>query len=251
MKKKILYVFFVLVIIASGAFYYIEANKTPEEPEIYDPTPSEIDVDESDKQTIIIDSLSIKMAPDVDLAAKRKENNNNDIIGRLEIPDLFNVLVVKGTNNSFYLNHAVNKSYDIRGSEFLDYRQTVKSKQLNIYGHNTRDQKIKVAFLKLEKFLDKSFFEKNQYIAFQHDGGKNIYKIIAMKEVDEVKDAEHTTITYTGKDYVNHIKRMTSGNGLIFSRDVEYDENSEIIILQTCSHRGNKKLFTLIGVRIR
>ena len=249
--KKFLYVFFVFIIIASGAFYYIEANKEPEEPEIYDPTPSEIAIDDKDKQTVTIDNLQIKMAPDVDLAAKRKENNNNDIIGRLEIPDLINVLVVKGTNNSFYLNHAVNKSYDIRGSEFLDYRQTVKSQQLNIYGHNTRDPKIKVAFLKLEKFLDKTFFENNQYIIFQHDGGKNIYKIIAMKEVDEVRDAEHTTITYTGADYVNHIKRMTTGDGLIFSRKVDYDENSEIIILQTCSHRGTKKLFTLIGIRIR
>ena len=58
----------------------------------------------------------------------------------------------------------VNKKYDIRGSEFLDYRVEPTSKQVNIYGHNTRDNRIKVAFIKLEKFIDQDFFNKNQYI---------------------------------------------------------------------------------------
>ena len=42
-KKKILYVIFVLIMIVSGVVFFIEYNKEPEEPEIYKPTPSEID----------------------------------------------------------------------------------------------------------------------------------------------------------------------------------------------------------------
>ena len=250
MKKKILYAFFILLIIASGIFYYYETTKEVEQPEIYDPTPSEISVDENEKIVKVVESLSIKMAPDVDLAAERKKNNNNDIIGRLEIPDLFNVLVVKTNNNSFYLNHAVNKSYDIRGSEFLDYRVGPTSKQVIIYGHNTRDPNIKVAFLKLEKFLDATFFNNNPYIIFQHDGGKSIYKIVAMKEVKEEANAEHLMIGHTGQAFVDHLKKMTSGSGIIHTRNVAIDENSEVLVLQTCSHRGSKNLFTIVAVKI-
>ncbi len=251
MKKKLLYAFFILLMIVSGVFYYLESTKEEETPEIYEPTPSEIEVKEEDKQEEVVESLSIKMAPDVDLAKKRKEHNNNEIVGRLEIPDLINVLVVKTKDNSFYLNHNVDRKYDIRGSEFLDYRVNTNSKQINIYGHNTRDTNIKVAFLKLEKFLDKSFFEKNQYIVFQQDNGKKIYKIIAMKEVNEEANAEHLIVDYTGSKFVEHLKKMTTGKGIIYSRSVPYDENSEIIVLQTCSHRGTKKLFTIVGVRIK
>ena len=251
MKKKLLYAFFILLMIVSGVFYYLESTKEEETPEIYEPTPSEIEVKEEDKQVEVVESLSIKMAPDVDLAKKRKEHNNNEIVGRLEIPDLINVLVVKTKDNSFYLNHNVDRKYDIRGSEFLDYRVNTNSKQINIYGHNTRDTNIKVAFLKLEKFLDKSFFEKNQYIVFQQDNGKKIYKIIAIKEVNEEANAEHLIVDYTGSKFVEHLKKMTTGKGIIYSRSVPYDENSEIIVLQTCSHRGTKKLFTIVGVRIK
>lgn len=251
MKKKLLYAFFIILMIVSGVFYYLESTKEEETPEIYEPTPSEIEVKEEDKQEEVVESLSIKMAPDVDLAKKRKEHNNNEIVGRLEIPDLINVLVVKTKDNSFYLNHNVDRKYDIRGSEFLDYRVNTNSKQINIYGHNTRDTNIKVAFLKLEKFLDKSFFEKNQYIVFQQDNGKKIYKIIAMKEVNEEANAEHLIVDYTGSKFVEHLKKMTTGKGIIYSRSVPYDENSEIIVLQTCSHRGTKKLFTIVGVRIK
>lgn len=250
MKKKLLYVFFILVMVVSGVIYYIESTKKPEEPEIYGTTPSEIEVNEEDKNTTTIENKVIKLAPDVDLNAERKKNNNNEIVGRLEIPDLINVLVVKTNNNTYYLNHAVNKKKDVRGSEFLDYRVTTTSKQINIYGHNTRDPNIKVAFIKLEKYLDKTFFEQNPYIIFQHDGGKNYYKIIAMKEVKESTNAEHLLVNYTGKQFLDHVQKMTTGSGVVFSRSVPYDEKSEIIVLQTCSHRGTNNLFTIIGIRI-
>ncbi len=252
MKKKILYVVFTLIIVASAIVLYIDYTNKPdeEEPEIYQPTLSEVEVKEEEKQEKVVEKTTIKMAPDLDLNAQRKKYNNNEIIGRLEIPDLFNVLVAKTNNNEFYLHHAVDKSSDVRGTEFLDYRVSPTSKQVNIYGHNTRDQNIKVAFLKLEKFLDKSFFDKNPYIIFQYDGGKSIYKIVAIKEVYD-SNKEHLNVSYTGQQFLNHVKNMTTGNGVRNSRsDVEITEDSEIIVLQTCSHHWDNAYYTVIGVKI-
>lgn len=253
MKKKILYIFFTLIIIVSGITFYIDYTKKPEEieePEIYNPTPSEIDVNEKEKEETVVEKTVIKMAPDVDLAQERRNHNNNEIVGRLEIPDLFNVLVAKTSNNDFYLTHSIDRNYDIRGSEFLDYRVSPTSKQVNIYGHNTRDPNIKVAFLKLEKFLDKTFFDQNPYIIFQHDGGKSIYKIKSIKEVYS-SNTEHLNVSYTNQEFIVHFNKMTTGEGLINSRgDVEINENSEILVLQTCSHHWDDAFYIVVAVKI-
>ena len=177
--KKLFYLFFIVVMIASGVVFYIEYNKKPEEPEIYQPTPSEIS--ETTTEETSVNGFKFDIAEDIDIAAERKKHNNNDIIGRLEIPGLFNVLVAKAGDNEYYLNHSVDKQYDVRGTEFIDYRVSPNSKQVNIYGHNTRDENIKVAFLKLEKFLEKKYFDEHPYIIFQYEGGKSLYEIKAIK----------------------------------------------------------------------
>ena len=248
--KKLLYIIFTLIIIVSGVVFYLEYTKQNDS-EMYDPTPSEITVEDSDKQDVVVGSDTIKMAPDVDLDAERKKYNNNDIIARLEIPDLFNVLVVRGTDNKYYLDHAVDKKPDIRGSEFMDFRLTPTSKQVNIYGHNSRDPKIKVAFLKLEKFLNKDFFDENPYIILQYDGGKSIYKIKAMRQIYESNTDHLNKVHYTGQEFVNYVNELTGQDGLINSRKVEVNENSEILVLQTCSHDWDKALYIITAVKIK
>ena len=250
MKKKLLSFFFILVIIASGIIYYIDSQKKEKEPEIFEQLPSEIVVDEKDKTGFTLEGKEINLAPDVDFNQERAKYKNNDIVGRLEIPDLFNVLVVKGKDNSYYLSHSLEKKSDVRGTEFIDYRNTVTSKQLNVYGHNTRDSRIKVAFLKLEQFLKEEFFNNNPYIVFQHDGGKNFYKIISIKEIKDTNN-EHMYLDYTGSAFVNHVKNMTTGEGVYNARNVSYDENSEIIVLQTCSHHWKNAFYIITAVKMK
>ena len=248
-KKIILYLFFIAIIVASGIVFYLESQKKEEELDIFNPLPSEIEIKEDETTGYTIESSLVKLAPDVDLNEERKKYNNKDIVGRLEIPELINTLVVKGTDNSYYLKHSIKKEYDIRGTEFLDYRLTTSSKQLNIYGHNTRDSRIKVAFLKLEQFLKKDYFDNNKYIVFQHDGGKNFYKIIAIKEIRGT-DNEHMGVSYTGSGFVEHVQRMTTGEGVVNSRNVYYDENSEILVLQTCSHHWDNAFYIITAVKM-
>lgn len=250
MKKKtrriIILLFSALIICASFILLYLNFTKTTKEEE---PAPQEIIVKEEDKKEVEIEeNETIKMSPDTDLEAERINHNNNDIVGRLEIPDLFNILIVRGTDNSYYLDHGIDsKKYEYKGSEFLDYRLDVNSKQLNFYGHNTVDKSINVPFLKLEQFLDKNFFDNNQYIIFQFDGGKKIYKIAAIKEI--TTDYEHMDVFYTGNDFVNHVNKLTSDT--IFKRDVPYNPDSEIIVLQTCSHHLKDAYYIITGIRIK
>lgn len=245
--KLLLTILFILIIAASLGTMFIDIFKPKEENILYEDAPEEIVVPDDEKEVVEIDDREyVKMSPDVDLAEKRKTHNNTDIIGRLEIPDLFNILVVKGSDNYYYLNNSINKKEDVRGSEFMDYRVSPASKQINIYGHNTRDENIKVPFLKLEKFLDKTFFDNHPYIIFQYDGGKSVYKIISIKEI--TTDYEHMELNKTGENFVTHVDKLKSNS--IYTREVEYNEDSEIIVLQTCSHHLDNAYYIITGVKI-
>lgn len=181
---------------------------------------------------------------DINLEASRNDNNNQEIVARLEIPSLFNILVSKTKDNKYYLNHAVNRKKDVKGSEFMDYRVTPTSKQVNIYGHNSRTYDI--PFRKLEQFLNKDFFDANPYMLLQHDGGSRIYKIFSIKEV--TTDNEHMIVSTNIYNHKQHIEILKANS--IHTREVPYDENSNLLILQTCSYNGEDTYYVISAIEI-
>ena len=132
-------------------------------------------------------------SPDVDLEYYREYYNNEEVIARLEIPNVFNLIITRTSDNEYYLNHSINKKSDIKGTEFMDYRVTPYSKQINIYGHNSLVYDL--PFKKLENYLDESFYNNNKYILLQHDSGRRIYQIFSFKRV--TTDYEHMTLKQT------------------------------------------------------
>ena len=250
MRTFLYILFFFLIVAAVILFVYIIANPTTiiYTPPETDEAPEELFIDESEKYNIKINGELVKMSPDVDIAQERINHNNSDIIARLEIPDLFNILVVRGTDNKLYLDHSIDaRQYDYKGSSFMDYRVGTDSNQINIYGHNSRDVNIQVPFMRLEKYLDKSFFDSNPYIILQYENGKRVYKIAAITEVYN-DNLEHMRVNKTGADFVNHVQAILSNP--INSRPVTINQNSKIIILQTCSHHWDNAVYLVTGVAI-
>ena len=243
MRNKIIFFIMILVVIASIAFMYIENDNNKVK---YTDTPNEIIVKEEEKEEVKIEGKKYLFAPDIDLNQARIDNNNPEIVGRLELPDLFNILVSKTTDNKYYLDYSVKRERDIKGSEFLDYRTSPTAKQINVYGHNSRDPNLKVPFLRLESFLKEDFFNSHPYIILQYDGGKSYYKIMNIKEI--VTDLEHMTVDLTGTMFKNHLDKIK--NNSMYTRDVYYDENSEIIVLQTCSHHLDNAYYIITGIKI-
>lgn len=237
-KRVARLVIYLLVLLLVLVVYVLILHRPATNEVKYDANETEV-VEEIKKEEV-----NITISPDVDLSAERGKYKNDDIVARLEIPDLFNILIVKGTNNSYYLNHAVTKKKDNKGTEFMDYRVNSNSKQINIYGHNSRTYDI--PFRKLEKFLDKDYFEDNKYIILQTDSGRRIYKIFSIKEY--AKDYEYMKVDLNGKDFVDHLNIMKQDS--IHSRDVEYDENSNLLVLQTCSYGKNNTYYIISAIEI-
>jgi SrtB family sortase len=143
------------------------------------------------------------------------------------------------------LNHAIDRKKDVKGSEFMDYRIKPTSKQVNIYGHNSKTYDI--PFRKLEKFLDKDFFDSTPYVLLQHDTGTRIYKIFSLKEIS--KDYEHMVVSTTIHNHKQHIDILKEGS--LYTRDIPYDENSNILVLQTCSYTKSNTYYVISAIEIK
>ncbi len=250
MEKKVIKIFlyFIFISLIAGSCVLLYFSMLAPQSQPVDDTETSLEELTGDvSQNFIINAETVKMSADIDIAAERSKHKNPDIIGRLEIPGLFNVILVKGTDNKYYLNKNIDRKNDIKGSTYLDYRTGPASNQINIYGHNSRIEKIDVPFRRLEKFLDKTFFDANPYIVFQYEGGKRVYKITSIKEIHQ-NENEHMKVGFTGQDFVNHIEILrTNANQ---RREVKLDKNSNVIVLQTCSHHWQNAYYILTGISI-
>lgn len=166
---------------------------------------------------------------------------NEDIIGYLKINDTkIDTLLVKSNNNEYYLNHSINKEYDIKGSIFVDYRTNLNSKQINIYGHNSNEYDLQ--FKELEKYKDKSFYDKHKIIEIWN--GKEVinYEIFSVQIVAD--NSEHMNINW---DDEKHLEKLSNS---IYNTGVVASTNDQILVLQTCNYNPQNTYILVIAKRV-
>lgn len=88
-----------------------------------------------------IDNLNPFNNNDLNIAYTKLKELNNDYVGWLYIPDTnISYPIVKGTDNSFYLNHNFLKEESKAGSIFIDCNvNEFEDRNTIIYGHYMKD----------------------------------------------------------------------------------------------------------------
>ena len=224
--KKILRGFLLLIIII--LVFFIGTKSIDRK---YDFKP-EIKIPKINENTKIVDKL-------------KKEYNNNDIVGVIEIPNLFKEVLVQTTDNNYYLNHTITKEESIYGATFMDFRNDMNSdKKLLIYGHS--DSNIILSFNKLSNYNNQEFYENNKYIYLYTNDEKYKYEIFS--SYIETKDFDYVNLkSYNGLTYKEHINKLKNKSNI--KSNIVLEDNSKIIILQTCSNGDpNQKYQLVIGV---
>lgn len=122
----------------------------------------------------------------------------------------------------------------------MDYRVNGDSKQINIYGHNSRTYNL--PFRKLEKYLDEKFFNEHNMIYLQTDKRTRKYEIFSIKEIKT--DFEHMNIDISKKEFAKHIEKLKKDS--IYETNIDYNNESNILVLQTCSY-NNKDSYYIIS----
>lgn len=174
-----------------------------------------------------------------ELPTARETYNNQNIMAKIEIPNMnINNYVTRTDNNSYYLNYNLYNVYDQIGAPFIDYRNTdlVNEKQINIYGHNTQNEAIydKLPFVNLEKYTDQATYEANRTIYLYLDEKKVEYKIIAIKIV--TTDIEHMKVTFTSdSDFIEHEEKLLS-DSLYRDTTEKVSKKDRLLVLQICHY---------------
>lgn len=167
---------------------------------------------------------------------------NEETIGWLIINNTnINYPVVQTTNNDYYLDHAYDKTENIAGWIYVDYRNNLDLMDKNtiIYGHS--GLKSNVMFSSLNNVLNENWYtnENNLRIYFSIKGKQYIFNIFSIYVVDVTSD--YLDINFnTAEDYINFIK-MIKGRS-INDFNVEVTANDKILTLSTCYKDSSRRL---------
>ena len=192
---------------------YVKVEKNTRDSENTKPNVAEDDKEgEKQEETVTVDFAPLQAI-------------NPDIVAWLRIPGVLEYPVVRGEDNSYYLNHTVQKTYNIAGSIFLDYRNErdfSDSKNI-IYGHNMKDGSM---FHVLRNYQDIDFFQEHTDMEVYLPDGRSLnYQITACEQVPA--DSE--------------IYQIEKGNA------EEKEENE--IILSTCSARTSIRIIVKASLK--
>ncbi len=148
--------------------------------------------------------------------------------------------VVKGTNNSFYLNHCFDKSNNSAGWIFADYRNKFDNtdKNIVIYGHNIRDGSM---FGSMLNILNAKWYEneENTNITLYTENEKCMYKVFSIYKIEN-EDYYIKTEFKDDNEFEGFIKNLKKRSIKDFNVDVSKDDN--ILTLSTCANNNKYRV---------
>ena len=171
---------------------------------------------------------------------KLKEQNNETIAWLKVNNTNVEYPVVKGTNNSFYLNHSFDKSSNSAGWIFADCRNKFDNtdKNIVIYGHNMRDGSM---FGSMLNILNSKWYEneENTNITLYTENEKSIYKVFSVYKIEN-EDYYIKTEFKNGNEFEGFIKNLKKRSIKDFNVDVSKDDN--ILTLSTCANNNKYRV---------
>jgi len=151
---------------------------------------------------------------------------NPDFIGWIRIDGVIDYPVVRGENNTRYLNTTFMGERNPSGAIFMDYRNNAdfSDEVTIIYGHNMRDGSM---FAPLHELRGTAFLDESKYIGIvTSDGELLIYRIFAARSVN-AWDTENDPTQKTAETVAGEIREIP-------------EDAEQILILSTCTPTADR-----------
>ena len=172
---------------------------------------------------------------------KKIKEQNSDTIAYLNVPNTnIDYVVVKGKDNSYYLNHNFNKESNVAGWVFADFHNKLDEtdKNIVIYGHNTKDGSM---FETLINVLNKDWYEnkKNHKITLVTE--KGIYKYQVFSTYDIVAEDYYINTEFKDDDEFNKFISVIKSRSN-YDYKVDANKNDKLLTLSSCIGDGKKRV---------
>ncbi len=254
-NKKLLYsliiIFIILILLSCFKVirHYLDDKKTINQlDEINDVVAiEEIDNDEEDMEIIEQEEKIEESNPywdyikmniiDVDFNELKKINK--DIRGWIQVNGTnINYPFFQTDNNSFYLNHSLDRSYNSAGWIFLDYRNNISSDDRNtiIYGHGRVSP---VMFGSLKNILTNGWLNNssNYVVKLSTEYQNTLWQVFSVYHIPTTSDYIQTSFK-SDREYNTFINMIL--NRSAFNFDTTVSTSDRILTLSTCYNDNDK-----------
>ena len=174
-------------------------------------------------------------------------SNNEDYIGMIRFDSgIINLPIVQGETNDTYLRtNWETMEYDVYGSIFLDYRNSLDDQNLIIYGHFSypnMDPERVIMFTPLEKLTDVENYEENSEFEILLKDQVRRYKVVYVYYCPIYTDAtgfQYTAgntqfyRTYYDSEYLKEYSDAASELAL-YDTGMTIEAGDKMVTLQTC-----------------
>lgn len=163
---------------------------------------------------------------------------NDEVIGWIQIPYTnINYPFVKHKDNSYYLSHSFDKSYNSAGWLYLDYRNTLDPIDMNsiIYAHGRVDGSM---FGSLKDILSEEWLKQDKYIIKVSSLRYNyLFEIFSAYHIKTTNDYLHTNFS-NSIEYREFLELIQ--NRSMISFDTTVNTQNKILTLSTCYNNSEK-----------
>lgn len=182
------------------------------------------------------DFIKMKLI-NVDFTKLKKQNP--DTVGWIQVKGTnINYPFVQTTNNDYYLSHSFDKSENIGGWVFLDYRNNtaIESKNTILYAHGMYD---KTMFGSLKNIVSSGWLDnkQNYVIRLSTEYENTMWQVFSVYHIPTTND--YLKINFkTDTEWNNFTKKLIKRSYHNFDTDVNTNDN--ILTLSTCWDKKEK-----------
>lgn len=178
--------------------------------------------------------------PLINVDFDKLKKTNSDTVGWINVSGTnINYPVVQTKDNTYYLTHSFDKTYNKAGWVFMDYRNKMDNINKNtiIYAHSRVNNTM---FGSLNKTLKKDWYnnKSNHMIRLSTENINSMWQIFSVYTVPNTNDYIKTVFNNDDEflDFINLIKNRSKFD---FATDVNIGDN--IITLSTC-YKTNERV---------
>ncbi len=173
-----------------------------------------------------------EIAKEINFDALDAELTGN-IVGWLYLQDsVINYPVMQSDDNSYYLHHLADGTYNSNGALFLDYKNSSDFGDENsvIYGHHMKSGKM---FGGLEQYKRQDYYDSHPVIYLTTRTGK--YKIEVFSAYTTTRDSSAYTLQFaTKQEFGEWLVEVATKSDV--NTDIQLSVNDQIVTLSTCAY---------------
>lgn len=185
----------------------------------------------------------IKSTTPIEVDFNKLKEINSNINAWIYMEDsIINYPIVKGNDNSFYLNHSIDGKYNPNGSLFIDYRNKDNFEDMvtYIYGHHMKNNTM---FGNLELFKEQNYYDNHKEMYLFTKEENYILELFAGFTTADGSEIYNYINSDSNKKLVDYAKSKSN-----FITNIEISNKDKVVVLSTCSYDYENARYVLLGI---